>query len=64
MREPIFRSNGGKGPLLARIIGDDGETVTMVRWNEKGKAKQKRETVFTLPRRFLYSPNCGWRQLR
>lgn len=59
-RQLLYRSNNGKGPMLARIVHDDGQTVIMERWNEKSDPKGRHITSFRLPSQFLDSPQCGW----
>lgn len=56
----VFRSNGGRGPIRAKIVDFPraGE-VRLYHWNErKGDA---RRCYFTLKERFFDSPSCGWR---
>lgn len=56
----LYKSNNGRGPLCARVIADDGEFVTMERWNEK----RPKRTTFQMPRWFLGSPACGWKRVK
>lgn len=53
-----YRSNNGKGPMVARIIGVTNESVKMERWYEKNP--RSRRVSFELPISFLDSPSCGW----
>lgn len=57
-REDRYRSNGGRGPLTARILCATNKTVTMERWADGAK----HVTRFELPIKFLSSPTCGWRK--
>lgn len=53
-----FRSNNGKGPLIARIVSKTEDTLTMERWYEKRPHSIR--VQFQLPAWFLGSPTCGW----
>lgn len=55
-----FRSNNGKGPLLARILYVEGDEVHMERWPECGGKRVQ----FALPLPFLTSQNCGWAKIQ
>ncbi len=57
-RLATYRSNNGKGPLMARIVRVVGDVATMERWNP---SRPRRREQFTLPLAFLSSPHCGWR---
>lgn len=54
-----FKSNGGHGPLVARIVDEKGDSLIMERWNAKSP---KRRTTFVLPVKYLMSPRCGWKR--
>lgn len=54
-----YRSNDGKGPLVARILCATDTTVKLERWNEK--RPDSRRTTFELPLKFFCSRLCGWR---
>ena len=60
--EDRFRSNRGKGPLVARILGETPKCLEMELWNERHKNPIRRK--FRLSARFLASPNCRWRKVR
>lgn len=55
----LLRSNYGKGPLVARIVSDDGEIVHLERWDER--AEHPHIQSFDLKRSFMASKACGWR---
>jgi hypothetical protein len=57
----LFRSNHGRGPLLAVIKFVEGDDVHMVRWNEK--ADRPKRVAFKIGSRFLRSPRCGWQPI-
>jgi hypothetical protein len=53
-----YRSNNGKGPMIARIVGVTETHLKMERWYEK--RPHSRRVPFELPISFLDSPSCGW----
>lgn len=59
--EDRFRSNGGKGPLISRILCATDKYLKMELWNERSKNPQRRQ--FKLSAKFLSSPSCGWRKI-
>lgn len=60
--EDRFRSNRGKGPLVARIFGETPKCLEMELWNERHKSPIRRK--FRLSARFLASSNCRWKKVR
>ena len=60
--EDRFKSNYGKGPLVARILSETPKFLEMELWN--GTSKKPRRRQFKLSAKFLASPNCGWRKVR
>ena len=55
-----FRCGSGRNQLEAEVVGLDGRTVLLERWNPR--ARQPRRTGFRLAAWFLRSPNCGWKR--
>lgn len=56
-----YRSNDGKGPLIARMVDVTETDFVMERWHS---GKTARKTKFEIPIWFLlYSPRCGWRRI-
>lgn len=55
-----YRSNGGKGPLTARILCVARGVAQMERW--RGAEGEGRSQRFQLPVSYLKSPRCGWRK--
>lgn len=60
MSEELYYCNGGRGPMVARIVGrhKDG-TLTLER---AMSPNSKRWIEFTLHESFFNSKNCGWRK--
>lgn len=56
--EDRYRSNGGAGPLTARILAVADGRVEMQRTQRAGGPFRVR---FSLPLDYLASPRCGWR---
>jgi hypothetical protein len=56
--EDRYRSNDGKGPMVARILCATATTVKLEQWNEK--RPDGRRTRFELPLKFFCSRKCGW----
>lgn len=56
-----FRSNDGRGPLRARVLHDDGDTVTLERWDER--VPGSRRVRFQLKKWFMASASSGWRRV-
>ncbi len=54
--EDRWRSNYGKGPLIARVLCATDKTVKLERWHEHGS----RRIRFDLPLKFFLSKKCGW----
>ncbi len=52
-----YRSNGGRGPLTARILCVSDGVVRLERWRKEGA----RPTRFELTERFFLSDKCGWK---
>ena len=52
-----FRSNGGRGPLTARILCVYSGRVYMERWRRPGQKPVR----FDLSERFFLSDKCGWK---
>ncbi len=61
MKGAEYASNKGCGPLVARIIQDSGETLTVVRWNPRTKSPQR--STFLIGKTFFNSPLCGWKKI-
>lgn len=60
--EDRFKSNRGKGPLVARILGETPKFLEMELWN--GLSKKPRRRQFKLSARFLASKYCAWKKVR
>lgn len=60
--EDRFKSNSGKGPLVARILSETPQFLEMELWN--GASKKPRRRKFRLSAQFLASPNCRWKKVR
>jgi hypothetical protein len=57
-----YRSNDGKGPLLARMVDVTETAFVMEHWHPR---KHSMKTKFELPIWFLlYSPSCGWKRIQ
>lgn len=61
-----YRSNGGTGPLTARITHVVDGQVHGLRW--KGEREPvgtgRHSVLFSLPAEFFFeSPSCGWRKV-
>lgn len=55
-----FRSNDGKGPMVARILAETPKYLEMELWNERSKNPRRRQ--FKLSAKFMASPTCGWKK--
>jgi hypothetical protein len=60
--EDRFKSNYGKGPLVARILSETPKFLEMELWNVASKKPRRRK--FRLSARFLASRYCGWKKVR
>lgn len=60
--EDRYRSNYGKGPIMARILAVANGEAKMERWHER-RPNGRRER-FVLRVSYLTSPRCGWRRTR
>lgn len=67
--EHLYFSNGGNGPLVARILEINNGFVYMERWHQRkvsgaGRmpSRPQRSVVFKLSVDFLNSEICGWKQ--
>ena len=57
--EFCYLSNGGKGPLEAKIveIAQDENRIVLER---RHKSARRNTAIFELPLNFFLSPKCGW----
>ena len=55
--DDLLYSNGGHGPLVARIIRIADGVVELERRHKRGK----RWTPFKLPEDYFHSEKCGWK---
>lgn len=53
-----YRSNNGRGPLVARILSCTDTHITIEHWPEHNPGMTAQATL-TL--RFFLGPTCGWR---
>lgn len=56
--QELYYSNGGRGPMIARVLDRYDGKVLMER---KGK-NSKKWTMFVLSEKFLTSQSCGWKK--
>lgn len=62
--ETRWLSNDGKGPLMARCVGETGDVFTLEIWNTRSKSKRPRRRRITITARVLAMTSCGWTRVK
>jgi hypothetical protein len=62
--EILYKSNHGRGPLMARVVNTEPGRIVLERWDPRSKPKARRYIRFALSPRYMQSSRCGWKQVK
>jgi hypothetical protein len=59
MNEKLYYSNGGRGHYVCRVVDRYPNGILLLQ--RAAKATSKHWETFTLPERYFFSRQCGWK---